>query len=114
MLLAVPADETLTIPLKGVSDLIDIEVKDDTNGLVLSFASTDLYYLPYDLLLISGGDAYDNFGVSYYFEPGMGDFTNAELTFQDDITLTLAYFQNSLCEKTVPGNFHCGGSRGLL
>ena len=58
----VPADETLTIPLNGASDLIDIEVKEDANGLVLS--SLDLYHLPYDLVLISGGDAYDNFGVS--------------------------------------------------
>ena len=60
----VPADETLTISLNGASDLIDIEVKEDANGLVLSFASMDLYHLPYDLVLISGGDAYDNFGVS--------------------------------------------------
>lgn len=57
----VPADETLTIPLNGASDLIDIEVKEDANGLVLSFTSMDLYHLPYDLVLISGGDAYDNF-----------------------------------------------------
>lgn len=60
----VPADETLTISLNGASDLIDIEVKEDANGLVLSFTSMDLYHLPYDLVLISGGDAYDNFGVS--------------------------------------------------
>ena len=60
----VTADETLTIPLNGASDLIDIEVKEDANGLVLSFTSMDLYHLPYDLVLISGGDAYDNFGVS--------------------------------------------------
>lgn len=79
------AEEVITIPLSGSSDLVQVEVSDSLEkfpnadrGVLVEFTSSDVESVPYNLVLVSGGEVYDNCSVTYKFDNETGDFTGGQ------------------------------------
>ena len=82
------ADEKVTVPLSDSSELITVEVSDSIEkfpnadrGVLVEFTSADVESVPCNLVLVSGGEVYDNCSVTYKFDNETGDFTGGQLIY---------------------------------
>jgi hypothetical protein len=58
-----------------ISDSME-EFPDADQGVLVEYTAKNIDCVPYELVLQSGGETYDNYAVSYYFDLETGDFTH--------------------------------------
>jgi hypothetical protein len=75
--------EDIQILLQGENAYFDFtigdsleEFPDADQGVLVEYTAKNSDCIPYELVLQSGGETYDNYGVSYYFDLDTGDFTH--------------------------------------
>lgn len=109
-------EESFAIPICDSSDLINVEISsskekypDEEEGVLIEFTSLDVEHIPYNMILLSDGQVYDNCSVSYFFDFETGDFIRAELVFVDLTLEQLATNASievcSLLNRYVPTNY---------
>lgn len=79
-----PAEDSIQIPLAGDSAWLKLTVSDNEgSGLEVAFTALRLDTLPYEMVLVSGGEHYESLSTDYRFDSATGELEICSLVFPD-------------------------------